>query len=97
MTKDELQTRIKNVTLKYDLDRRKVLEDYCNENNPYKVGDTFTDHIGTIKIDKIGHYFTSDYDRSCCIYFGNELKKDGTPKKNDKIRSAYQSNDIKLD
>jgi hypothetical protein len=29
------------------------------------------------------------------VYFGPELKKDGTPKKNGDKRKAWQSNDIK--
>lgn len=95
MNAKELISKI--VVLEQELVKKKneVLVEYCKANNPYKVGDTFTDHIGTIKIEVIRYHLSYDYDRSCCTYFGIELKKDGTPKKTGVKRTAYQSNDIK--
>ena len=69
---------------------------FADNNNPYSIGDVFTDHIGSIVIEKIS-YNLNPYNGGlpCCAFFGKELKKDGTPKKNGSARLAYQANDIK--
>lgn len=78
-----------------EAERQKVIEikRYCDANNPYKVGDVFTDHIGSVKIEKIKHYIS--YSNPCCVYFGLELKKDGNPRNDLRKRDAYQCNEKK--
>lgn len=73
------------------INKKKLLAiEYAIANNPVKVGDIFTDNIGSIKVEKtsvaIIHKVPS------CIYTGIELKKDGTPIKSGKRREAYQVN-----
>jgi hypothetical protein len=93
MTKQELEQQLKALRVEHDAKREVVMRKFCDANNPYKIGDTFTDHIGGIVIEKIGYHY-SNSDTPCCIYIGLELKKDGTPKKGGKTRNAYQLNDI---
>lgn len=70
--------------------------EFAKANNPYKVGDKVTDHIGTILIEKIS-VSAGAYNRlPCCVYFGPELKKDGEPKKSNAKRDLWQSNIEKL-
>ena len=91
MLKTELQAKIKNI---YEETRKKeklVIREYCLANNKYKEGDIFQDHMGKIIIEKIDYYYSPD--NPCCIYLGIELKKDGTPKKNNPKRWAYQCNE----
>jgi hypothetical protein len=88
-----LKKQLLDLEYKYNLERKKLIIEYCKQNNPYKIGDTFTDHRGSILIERIT-YYTYATDKHCCVYFGLELKKDGTPRKDQSKRSAYQLNDI---
>jgi hypothetical protein len=92
MTLAELNQKQKDLLNEYQSNLNSLIKKYCLLNNPYKVGDVFTDHIGSVLIEDIRFHFGA---LPCCIYFGAKLKKDGTPKVNGSKRSAYQSNDIK--
>jgi len=92
MTLNELDNKIIVLRNQFDNDVRLLKASYCNSNNPYKVGDIFTDHIGSIIIENIKSYFS---DNPCCVYYGVELKKDGTPRKDGSKRQAWQSNEKK--
>lgn len=70
---------------------------YAREHNPYKVGDTISDHIGAMKIQRVqivlGAYVSISFNEPFCRYYGVQLKKDGTPlKRQDPTRSIYQHN-----
>ena len=93
MKREELELKLNELENEYILNKKKLIRKFCDANNPYKVGDVFTDHIGSIKVELI-RYNYSDYN---CVYFGVELKKDGTPKKLNPKRNAWQGNDIKTD
>ena len=95
MTLEELNQNIDSIYKEYESKRKDLVRKYCDANNPYKIGDKFTDHNGTILIESIK--YNIDYMiKPCCIYFGRELKKDGKLKKNMAKRNAWQLNDIKL-
>ena len=67
------------------------MEEFVKANNPYKIGDKVTDHIGTIIIEKIAcNWGYSGV--PCAVYFGVELNKDGKPNKRGNKRTAWQSN-----
>lgn len=91
MELQELNNKIKEAKREFENKRSILMKEYALANNPYKEGDVFTDHIGSIKIDTIR---VALGDIPCCVYYGVELKKDGTPVKSGKTRDAYQSNDI---
>lgn len=86
MNKQELKHKLNELQQEYGLKQKEVMKQFCDANNPYKVGDKFTDHIGTIIIEKIRYSYTLTGTPSC-IYFGTDLKN------NDK-RYAWQSNDV---
>lgn len=94
MTKQDLNNKLKELQQEYELKQKEVIREFCDTNNPYKVGDNFTDHIGSIIVEKISYSYSSTLSTPCCIYFGTELKKDGSPKKNNNKRQAWQSNDV---
>jgi hypothetical protein len=94
MTKEQLRTELDIIHSDYAENVERVKITYCKANNPYKIGDIFTDHIGSIKIEKI--IFDLSSNELCCVYFGVELKKDLTPRKDNSKRNAWQSNDINL-
>jgi hypothetical protein len=91
MTKEKLDNQLADLLADYEQQKKELIKSYCIANNPYKVGDVFTDAYGSIKIEKIRFSTISE----CCVYFGPELKKDGTPKKSGAVRCAYQSNEVK--
>jgi hypothetical protein len=91
MTKETLDNQLAQLLADYEQQKKELIKAYCIANNPYKVGDVFTDRIGSIKIEKITYSILS----MCCVYFGPELRKDGTPKKNGAVRCAYQDNEVK--
>ena len=88
MNKQELKHKLNKLQLEYGLKQKEVMKQFCDANNKYKVGDKFTDHIGTIIIEKIRYSYTLTGTPSC-IYFGTELKN------NDK-RNSWQSNDVSV-
>lgn len=90
MKYEQLNQKIKDINKEAQLKVNKEIKAYCDANNPYKVGDIFTDHIGSIKIEKIGYNIDLGRYRPYCVYIGAELKKDGTPKKGDKKRLSHQ-------
>lgn len=92
MTQDELKDKLKELEREHAEKQKAVIREYCDANNPYKVGDVFTDHLGSIVVEKI--YFQYSYNKPCCVYHGTALKKDGSPRKNGEKRQAWQSNDI---
>lgn len=96
MNKQELEHKLKELQQEYELKQKEVMKQFCDANNPYKVGDKFTDHIGTIIIEKIHYSYTTITEMLSCVYFGTELKKDGTPKKNNNKRYAWQLNDVSV-
>lgn len=89
MTRIELEKQFDQLDFDLNKAKRELIKKYCDANNPYKIGDKFTDHIGTILIESISYYWSTE---PCCVYFGLELKKDGTPKNNRNKRKAWQSN-----
>jgi len=94
MDKETLKKEIARLGKECGQKIREILIEYCDANNPFKVGDTFTDHIGTIKIEKIGYYLDAHIGTGSCEYFGPVLNKDGKPKKDNRKRTAWQINKV---
>ena len=94
MKKQELDAKLKELETQYIAQCQLLKIAFCKANNPYKVGDIFTDSIGSIRIEKIGFYL-SDLTGHTCAYTGVILKKDGKETKNREQRTAYQSNEKK--
>ena len=91
MTKQEYLNEVKELDIEH-AKKLKALQIKCaNENNDVKVGDKFTDHCGTILVEKIS-VFISYCETPSCVYYGLELKRDGTPTKKGTRRDAYQMN-----
>lgn len=65
--------------------------EYARSNNPIKMGDIITDHVGSIKVEGIKNTVPSS-EKPQCIYYGIELKKDLTPMKKQSNRHVYQQN-----
>lgn len=88
MTKEEYVKKLQTLKTNYDSRVKNLQIDYIAKNNPHRSGGVVTDHLGSIIIDKI----FADLYSLCAVHQGRELKKDGTVKKNNKVRQVYQSN-----
>lgn len=94
MNQEQLNDLLKKADEDCKKQKNQLIRFFCDANNPYKIGDTFTDHIGSIKIQKIG--YSVSFGKYCCTYDGVVLKKDGAETKSKEVRTAWQSNEIKV-
>ena len=95
MENEQFDSKLKELEEEYQNKLFALYKEYALSNSPLKEGDIAQDHIGKIKVDKIqigtpapsyGHKYPY------CVYYGVELKKDGTPTKKGDRRGVYQSN-----
>ena len=93
MEYQEYEDRLIELKVEFELKKTKLVKEYVDSNNPYKIGDKVTDHYQnvSIRIEKI-KYHISLSGFPCAVYYGPELKKDGTPKKNGNKMYVYQCN-----
>lgn len=91
MTHEEYLKKIKDLNREFGEKKTSIMKSYVDANNKYKIGDTVTDHLGSIKVEKISYHWGL-YDKPCAVFYGSELKKDGTVKKLGGKRNLYQSN-----
>lgn len=94
MTQEEYKIERLKLESSFDTSKRELAKKCAYENNPYKRGDIFTDHIGSIIIERIQVSFGGLNDMPTCIYSGIELNKDGKPNKKQTKRGAWQGNDV---
>jgi hypothetical protein len=94
MTDEQFRKKLKAIDDEFKKQSNAVYIEYAISRNPYEVGDVFTDHIGSIKIEKMKAAYSLN-GKSCMSYFGIAVKKDGTPTKKGEKRWAYQSNEVK--
>ncbi len=95
MTKETYQDNLKAYEVEFEIKKKSLAKDYAFSNNPHQIGDVITDNNTTIKIEKIKHTLGNSYELPECVYYGVELKKDGTPKKNGKLQGIWQRYVIK--
>lgn len=94
MTFEDYKDKLNELRSEFSIKEDELMKEYVKSNDPYNIGDNFTDHIGTILIEKKYYGTPGLSNKPCVVYYGAELKKDGTPKKNGKKRKAWQSNAI---
>lgn len=88
MNKEDLKVQLLKIDKWCSNKKAELLTAYCDEHNPYKIGDIVYYSGGSIRIQRISYYLnTTD---PCCIYRGIVLKKDGTPKKGNPVGEVYQ-------
>jgi hypothetical protein len=95
MTEADYKIEMAKIETERRQKREEVMKKFAFENNTVKSGDKFTDHIGTIVVEQIKATLPSLSEFPSCMYFGIELKKDGTPKKDGSKRWTYQTNKLK--
>lgn len=98
MTKQEYREALHEINVKAENERRMLAKAFAMEHSPVKVGDYISDHCNTIRVERWfisirSHEFSS---LPCLAYQGKTCKKDGTPSKNPKKCSVYQSNLLRV-
>lgn len=93
MTPEQYKQGLKHLEDQFDKDKLELAREYALANNPYKVGDKVTDHIGSIIIEGISISRGSRYgDLPSCVYSGTALTKKGVPTKRNDKRTVWQQN-----
>lgn len=91
MSPEIYKEKVKELEKEYESKKLQLMKQFVDANNPYKIGDVVIDHVGAIVVEKIT-YSLGFNSFPCAIYFGIELKKDGTPTKELSKRNVWQSN-----
>lgn len=92
MTKEELKEKFRDAEIDYDRAKKAIYIEYAKSNNPYKPGDIITDHVWSLKIEKIT--ISIGWGESQCVYHGVNLKANGQPAKK-QGRVVHQNNILK--
>lgn len=91
MTLEEYKTRLKEIAKEKEAEEIQLAKEYVEANNPYKIGDIVEDHTGKVLVERIRFAFELS-GMPCAVYFGSELNKDNSKKKNGSKRDVYQTN-----
>jgi len=89
MTLQEYNRRIMESQDKHHAEIRSLRSEFALKNAIHGIGDIATDHLGSIKVTGIA---CANYGEPQTAYYGIELKKDLTPRKDGAKRWVYQSN-----
>ena len=91
MQYQEYEDRLRELKVEFEQKKSKLIKEYLDSNKIYQIGDVVTDHVCSIIIEKIDYQIPL-HGTPCAVYYGPELKKDGTPKKNGNKTYVYQCN-----
>lgn len=94
MTIDQYKSKNKQAKDEYEKSLFRNQQEYAFANNPYKIGDVFTDSIGSIVITSIKAKVILGSLLPMCVYTGDCCNKKGLAFKNGKKRDAFQSNEL---
>ncbi|HLO91552.1 MAG TPA: hypothetical protein VK172_10350 [Lentimicrobium sp.] len=99
MNNEEYKKKCMDSYQKHLEEIRLISREFVDANNPHKVGDMVTDHIGTIKIEEIGYSYSSRFwdkgELPYALYLGTVYTKKGIPSKKGEKRTVHQCNLIK--
>lgn len=94
MTKQEYDSKLKEIENAYEKQLENLYIQYGLSQAKFKVGDIIKDHRWTLLIDKIT--VSKSFSEPKPVYRGLELKKDLTPKKIPNRVSIYGNNEVEL-
>lgn len=92
MRQAQLYKKLEKLENNFKQKKEKILMEYCDNNNPYKIGHYFTDIHGTILIEEIGYYLSGI--QSTCTFTGTKVNKNGKLSEKGLKRTTYRSSEI---
>jgi len=92
-TIEDYNEKLKALRKELEDKRQQLSKEYAFGTAKFKVGDIIKDSTSAIKITKL--QYTISFDVPQIVYYGVELKKDFTPRKDGSTRSFY-GNDMEL-
>jgi len=92
MTEEEYKDNFDALTKEYNASVARLQKQYISENTKYHKGDIIEDRIGKICIEKISFGSFIRPLTPIPMYIGTDLKKDGTPKKNQQHTIVFGTN-----
>lgn len=93
MTLDEYKQKKQGLKEAYEKALSDLNRECATSNNPYKVGDVITDHIGSGRIRKVVAIYVDSYDTMpTLVYECDNLTKEGEIQKREPIRRIWQCN-----
>ena len=97
LTKEMYKEKMKEIQAEAQKKLNQLARNFADANNPVKVDDIVTDHIGALKVKKIKYYFSLSTAAPLpqCYYSGTRLTKAGNPAKREDA-DVYQQNLIKI-
>lgn len=95
MKYEELEKKLKRLHERYKKETNNLKIKYALEHNEIKVGYIIQDHIGFVKVEKIGVEVLSA-EKPTCVYSGLVLTIKKVPKKDKSQRIVYQENLIQI-
>jgi len=92
MDRETYFKKLKNLEKEFHQRKVELASECAYSNNTYNIGDMITDHIGSIRIERIslGLAFSDGF--PMLVYEGVEYTKKGVPKKRGDKRRVYASN-----
>ena len=87
MNKEMYEIELKALEGEFEAEKFSLVVEFCNGHSTIAVGDTVTDGVGSVIVEKI-NYSTRDL---CCVYYGLELTKKLIPRKDGAKRNVWQS------
>ena len=90
MEYDDYKLKYDEIDNEADMKKNELDKEYAYSHNTIKVGDFITDHIGTIKVEKISYAKFNPTPE--CVYIGPIYTKSGHRSKCGGIRYVFQRN-----
>ena len=54
----EYEDKLKELKVEFEQKKERLIKEYVDANNPYKIGDKVTDHANSIIIEKIKYHIS---------------------------------------
>jgi len=87
---EEYGLLLKKIEDKCNQEKAELAKEFALSNNNVKIGDFVTDHMHTIKVERI--FVTKLHSIPTCVYTGPRYTKAGKPTKRPESCQVYQTN-----
>jgi len=93
--KQKIQEKKQKMQAKINVELRLLVKEFILSNNKIQKGALITDHVGTIKVERILAYEPFSKELPSCIFYGPRYTKKLKPYKNGSKKGIFQIKVIK--